>query len=58
MVDDRHDDASQEGGRQKRSPPTIDLEATEISRETDSGETAEADKAAADDPSPAAAPAP
>jgi len=57
MVDDRHDDTSQEGARQKRSPPTIDLEATEISRETDSGEAAEADKAAADDPPPAAAPA-
>lgn len=32
MVDDRHDDASQDGSRPKRSPPTIDLEATEISR--------------------------
>jgi hypothetical protein len=32
MVDDRHDDASQEGSRPKRSPPTIDLDATEISK--------------------------
>ena len=61
MVDDRHDDASQEGSRPKRSPPTIDLEATEISRPEISkteipkpaDDAGEADKTAEDQPQPA-----
>ncbi|MGN6114139.1 MAG: COG4223 family protein, partial [Nitrobacter sp.] len=61
MVDDKHDDASQEGSRPKRSPPTIDLEATEISRPEISkteipkpaDDAGEADKTAEDQPQPA-----
>lgn len=61
MVDDRHDDASQEGSRPKRSPPTIDLEATEISKpeisKTEIPRPADdaggADKTAEDQPQPA-----
>lgn len=61
MVDDRHDDASQDGSRPKRSPPTIDLEATEISRPEISkteipkpaDDAGEADKTAEDQPQPA-----
>lgn len=60
MVDDRHDDASQEGARPKRSPPTIDLEATEISRPADDAgqvDAGEADKTAEGQPEPVDEPA-
>jgi hypothetical protein len=60
MVDDRHDDTSQEGSRQKRSPPTIDLEATEISKieiSKPADDAEEAGKAAEDQPEPGDEPA-
>jgi len=50
MADDRHDEASQEGSRPKRTPPTIDLQATEISRAADGADAEEAAKPV-DDPS-------
>jgi hypothetical protein len=55
MVDDRHDDASQEGARPKRPPPTIDLEATEVPRPAD--DAGEANKTAEDQPEPVDEPA-
>jgi hypothetical protein len=54
MVDDRPDDTgpSPDAGRAKREPPTIDLEATEVS-----GDTKDAAPAAAAEPEPSSAPA-
>src|SRR4051812_4461125 len=52
MVDDRPEDTGSppDSGRPKREPPTIDLEATEVSSETKSA--AEASSGAASEPSP------
>lgn len=49
MTDDRLEDtgASQDGGRQKRAPPTIDLEATEVSGATQSADAGSAEAMAA-----------
>ena len=58
MADDRHDEASQEGSRPKRSPPTIDLQANEISRAADDAGSEDAGKTADDQPSVGEQPVP
>ncbi|MBS0529938.1 MAG: hypothetical protein JSS22_11180 [Proteobacteria bacterium] len=48
MVDDSPNDPSQEASRPKRAPPTIDLEATEVSRAADEAGPEDAGKTADD----------
>ena len=58
MVDDRPEDTGSlpDSGRPKRAPPTIDLEATEVSSETHSAGRDAAEPSAAPSPSPEPAP--
>ncbi len=60
MVDDRPEDSgpSPDSGRPKRAPPTIDLEASEVTSETQNSGSDTPPEHAPEEPSPATSPSP